>query len=115
MAQEEEWPTEHVGPDGTTIRRAFEKFHAENPQVYVELRTLAFRWKRKNGRRCGMKMLFEVLRWHQGIKTKGDEFKLNNNYHALYARMLMENEPELDGLFEIRVLHEPPFDWTRGK
>ncbi len=32
------------------------------------------------------------------------EFRLNNDYRALYARQLMDNEPELDGFFETRTL-----------
>lgn len=32
----------------------------------------------------------------------GDEYKLNNDYRAFYARLLMANEPELAGFFETR-------------
>jgi hypothetical protein len=52
-------------------------------------------------------MLFEVLRWRSGMRTGGDDFRLNNNYHALFARLIMQNEPDLAGLFELRELHEP--------
>jgi hypothetical protein len=44
-----------------------------------------------------------VLRWNSHLNpdhTGG--YKLNNNYRALYARKIMEQEPDLDGLFEIR-------------
>jgi hypothetical protein len=38
------------------------------------------------------------------MKTVGDDFKLNNNYHSRYARLIMEREPGLDGFFETRGL-----------
>ena len=32
-------------------------------------------------------------------------FVLNNNYTALYARRIMANEPDLDGVFRLRERH----------
>lgn len=99
-------PVGHVGPpDGFTIEQAFWKFHRANPDVFTELVRLAKRWKGRGIAKCGIGMLFEVLRWRRGMKTGGDEFKLNNNYRALYARLIMAHYPDLDGLFEIRTLH----------
>ena len=86
-------------------RDRFEEFHRANPHVYEQLRRRALRAKRK-GFKPGIGCLFELLRWNHGMKfTVGDgEFKLNNNYRAYYARMLMECEPELEGFFELRGL-----------
>lgn len=86
-----------------TIDEAFAVFHAENPQVYAELRMLALRARRRGATRIGIGMLFEVLRWRQTLRTDGDAYKLNNNYRSRYARMLMR-EPELAGCFETRGL-----------
>jgi hypothetical protein len=107
----------HVGPQPEpTIEQAFWRFHRENPHVYDRLVRLARVWnQRRPGRKMGMKMLFEVLRWEvntgtqvgSAVSTTGDDFKLNNNYHALYARLIMHREPDLDGLFETRRLHAP--------
>lgn len=52
--------------------------------------------------RLSINMLFEVMRYHRKLQTAGDDYLLNNDYRALYARMLMEREPELAGLFETR-------------
>jgi len=46
-----------------------------------------------------------VLRFQRrlaGLPDDDEIYRLNNNYTALYARLLMDNEPELAGLFEIR-------------
>lgn len=99
-------PDGHVGPSPeATIREAFLRFHHENPHVYKELVRLSRQLIEHGTRRIGIKMLFEVLRWQHLIRTRGDDFKLNNNYHSYYARMIMAREPDLRGVFELRKLH----------
>ena len=87
---------------GETIEERFRAFHRANPHVYVQLRKLALNYRRQGRQRGGMKMLFEVLRYQSGIRTRGEPYKLNNDFTALYARMLMAREPELAGFFETR-------------
>jgi hypothetical protein len=88
--------------DCQTIEERFQAFHDRNPQVYRALRDMALEMRRRGHRQYGIKALFEVLRFNHAMRTEGDIFKLNNNYTALYARLLMDNEPELDGFFELR-------------
>lgn len=86
------------------IQRAFDDFHADNPDVYDELVRLARIWRTRGLNKLGIATLFEVLRWENhmnGVRDK-DGYKLNNNYRALYARLIMEQESDLDGLFDIR-------------
>lgn len=93
------------------IESAFWQFHDANPVVYDRLVFLARDLVARGHRKIGIKMLFEVLRWHH-MTTIGDAdgFKLNNNYHALYARLIMFREADLDGLFELRRIRaEEPF------
>lgn len=87
--------------DGDTMLVRFEKFHKANPHVYENLRELALAARRAGKRRSGTKALFEILRYAT-LVTIGDMFKLNNNYTAIYARMLMKEEPELRGFFTLR-------------
>jgi hypothetical protein len=88
---------------GQTISQRFEVFHECNPQVYQALRQMALGMRKRGRKHYGMKGLFEKLRFDHAMQTVGDEsFKLNNNYTALYARLLMESEPQLAGFFETR-------------
>ena len=82
----------------------FERFHAENPHVYKRLKRLAFLLKVRGVERYGMKALWEVLRYEEAIATSVGvcSYRLNNNYTALYARLLMDQEPDLEGFFELR-------------
>ena len=49
-------------------------------------------------------MLFEVLRWNQFVETDDPDFKLNNIYTSRYARLIMEAEHGLAGIFDTRDL-----------
>ena len=84
------------------ITKKFRQFHAANPHTYDELKDLAIQLQVRGYKRYGMKGLFEVLRLQTAMKTRGSTFKLNNNYTALYARLLMHNEPRLQGFFSLR-------------
>lgn len=83
-------------------RQRFEQFHAAHPDVYDRLATHARKWKRRHPHRQSIAMLFEVLRYEEGLSTTGDPFKLDNSLRPFYARLLMDREPDLAGLFETR-------------
>lgn len=89
---------------GLTLQERFERYHAENPHIYAALVELAWTWKRAGRKRCGIKMLWERLRWELGIQSKDEDFALNNNFHARFVRLIIENEPELASMFELRQL-----------
>lgn len=87
------------------IARDFRQFHEKHPEVYRELLRLTYEWKAAGNKKLGARMLFERLRWEW--RTRADmrdkyDFKLNNNYIALYAREIMKHHPDLDGIFETR-------------
>lgn len=84
------------------IVRNFIAFHRDNPAVYSELKRLAMQLQRVGHKQYGIKSLFEVVRWHTALNTGNDDFKINNNYGAFFARLLMHYEPELKGFFRLR-------------
>lgn len=89
----------------TRLDRAFEQFHAANPGVYDTIRDLALELRHEGHEKAGIKMLWEVARWKLIRSTKGDrQFKLNNNLTSRYARLLMDREPDLAGMFDLREL-----------
>jgi hypothetical protein len=82
-------------------KEGFDIYHRENPHIYAKLRQYALEAKHAGRTHLGVKMLYERVRWYTMVEAKDDTFKLNNNWHAFYARLLME-DPELAGLFETR-------------
>lgn len=91
---------------GMSLDDQFVAFHVSNPWVYQALVALARDMVSRGRRTIGMKMLLEVLRWQYAISTSdvASDFKINNNYGSRYARLIMANEADLDGVFTLRVL-----------
>ena len=84
----------------------FREFDHDHPEVYRELTRLAREWRSAGHRKLGIKTLIERMRWEwhmSGVQDR-DGYKLNNNYAPHYARKIMLQNPELDGLFEVREL-----------
>jgi hypothetical protein len=88
----------------TKLAIKFELFHSSNPHVYQALVTLARRFRAKNrSAQTGISMLYEVLRWEYYLATDSeDDYKLCNSYRAFYARLIMQNEPDLEGIFNLK-------------
>lgn len=97
-------PTVPVTGNYETLDDRFWAFHEQNPHVYRALVQLARQLKAAGRRRFGIGALFERLRFEAALRTWGDEFRLNNNYRSRYARLIMRQEPDLDGFFELREL-----------
>lgn len=93
----------------STIQEQFEDFHRANPWVYDRLVEMTRALVARGRAKVGMKMLFEVVRWEFWMRTADpySDFKLNNNYHSRYARLIMSNQPDLDGIYETRELKAP--------
>lgn len=87
---------------GDTIEQRFNAFHAANPKICEALRRLALDMRRHGMSRWSINAAFEVLRWQVAITTNSADFKLNNDFRSLYARLLMDSDPLLDGFFETR-------------
>lgn len=86
------------------IDDAFKTFHRDNPHVYAMLVKLAREWKTAGHSHCGVKALWERMRWELGLHTTEEAPRLNNVYTSRYARLIEQNEPDLLGLFEMRAL-----------
>lgn len=86
----------------TSMTRAFWEFHGDNPHVLRELLKLARQIKERGYAHYSINTLFEVVRWHRNLEMTDVEFKLNNNYRAYYARMIMAADTDLNELFRLR-------------
>lgn len=88
-----------------SIDSRFRTFHRENPHVYQILVRLAREARTRGKTRLGVKALWERMRWDIWMQTEDDdEFKLNNNFTSRYARLIVRQEPDIAGMFELRAL-----------
>jgi hypothetical protein len=86
----------------------FEKFlmfHRENRHVLDLLLRFTMQLHARGRTHYGIGAVFERVRWHLAIETTEDTgLKLNNNYRAYYARLIMLLRPELGVVFQTRAL-----------
>jgi len=87
--------------DTDKLQQAFDKFDAENPQVWNAFKAVTLRVISSGFEHYGAKAIWEYIRFNFAMKT-GGEFKLNNNYTAFYARKFIEKYPQFEGFFELR-------------
>lgn len=85
-----------------SMAERFEEFHRQNPHVYQAIVRIAHDLKGRGFSKCSIWLIFNRLRWLYAIQTQGDEFRLNNNFTAYYARTVMAANADLDGFFEVR-------------
>lgn len=90
----------------TKLERRFAEFHAANPHVYAEFERRALQLYRAGARRIGAKAIAERIRWDVHVRTLGNEYKLNNSFVSLYARLLIHRHPELADVIELRQRKE---------
>jgi hypothetical protein len=92
------------------ITARFTDFHHRNPGVYTAIVRLA-RIRLDAGWTTGsIGQIFEILRWEADLLIVTDDgLKLNNDFRAPYARLVMANEADLAGFFHTRALRS---DWT---
>lgn len=86
----------------TKLHQAFDDFDAKNPQVYRLFKLYAHQARDAGHRHFGAAAIFERIRWHVAVETRGDDFKLNNNYRAFYARKMMREDHAFDDFFRTR-------------
>ena len=85
------------------VRTAFDKFHADNPHVYEWFKRNALALQARGRTHYSARTMLHAFRFHTDMTTTDDTFKINNNWSPWYARMLMEDEPTLEGFFETRT------------
>lgn len=88
-----------------TLTNKFNQYHRDNPQVYELFKRFTFMAIKRGHNRLSAWMIANRIRWETSIETFSvDEYKISNDYIALYARMFMRDHPEYDGFFKIKEM-----------
>lgn len=88
-----------------TLTDKFNQYHRDNPQVYELFKRFTFMAIKRGHNRLSAWMIANRIRWETSIETFSvDEYKISNDYIALYARMFMREHPEYDGFFKTKEM-----------
>jgi hypothetical protein len=88
------------GADPALLAR-FKEFHLANPSVYETFRAKAEMMLSTGRPKYSAWVIVQVIRWESDLRTKGDVFKVNNDFIALYARLLIWKDPRFEAFFEL--------------
>jgi hypothetical protein len=86
----------------------FKQYHLANPYVYELFKNYASKMKASGRSRYSAWAIINLIRWHHDIKTTAKDFKISNDFIALYARVLIYREPEFDGFFQLKPMKGQP-------
>lgn len=80
------------------------QWHKANPHVYELFKRFTMQAIDRGHRNLSAWLIVNRVRWETSIETKGDDFKINNDYIAFYARLFMHDFPQYKGFFRVRSL-----------
>jgi hypothetical protein len=86
--------------------RSFVAWHSRNPSVWRKFENKALALIAKGKQRWGAKAIFEVIRYERAEEEGGqfDDYAVNNNYPAYYARIFAAKYPQHSKFFEFRAV-----------
>jgi hypothetical protein len=87
----------------TDYSKKAREFVDQNPDFWSEFCTRASLASRNGRKTFGAKAICEGIRWDFSARTDSEEeYKVNNNYTAYFARLFHEQFPHHDGFFKTR-------------
>ena len=88
----------------TSLLNRFHEFHKDNPEVYELFKKFTFQAIGKGHQRLSAWMIANRIRWETQIETVNDDYKISNDYIALYSRKFMKDHPQYDGFFQTKEM-----------
>lgn len=83
----------------------FKDFHEKNGSVYFKFFDYANRALCRGFKKYSAVTIIHTIRWEEDLKSdSGEVFKINNDYIALYARLLIWHHPIFKDFFELREM-----------
>lgn len=91
-----------------TNQAILSRYHAwdqANPSFYALFVKYSLELITAGRRSFGVRLVWERIRWESMIQTQGDQYKMNDHYHAIYARRFMDDHPQFGNVFKLRTIH----------
>lgn len=89
-----------------SIKHKWWMYHKDNPHIYELFKRFTFEVIARGHEQYSSKAIFERIRWHTDVETRGEEFKMSNNYTPYYSRLFMWEHPQYQGFFRTQTLPE---------
>lgn len=86
----------------STLQLKFEEFDKNNPHVYKLFKKYAKDAIRRGHTKMSGWFITNIIRWEEGIGTDGGEFKISNDFIALYTRKFVDEFPKHADFFTLK-------------
>ena len=86
------------------LRERWWTWHLKNPHVYSEIEKAALSVAATGATRYSVWPIIGHLRFMETLRTVGDDFKISNDWQALYARLFLFLHPEHSDLFATKEM-----------
>lgn len=82
----------------------FKTWHYENLHVFNLFVKFAREARAAGRKRFSGWMIANRIRWYTTIETRGDDYKISNDYIALLVRLTIWKHPEFEGFFYTKAM-----------
>ena len=84
------------------LLKKFKAYHSKYPEIYAEFKACCYRMLGVRKKYSAWTVI-NVIRWNHDLKFS-DPFKINNDFIAIFARLLIYHDPQFEGFFELRKM-----------
>jgi hypothetical protein len=86
------------------VQESFWEYHKLNPHIYRLFKAYAEEVKKTGKKKYSIWAVANRIRWHFDVEVvdPNSNFKISNDYLAFYSRLLMKENPELQGFFSTK-------------
>ena len=92
------------GDANEELLHKFLKYHKLNPIVFKLFEKYSLEVKEAGRENFSHWMIVNRIRWYTYIETRGCDYKISNDFIALYARMLVYRCPKFEGFFNLKKM-----------
>ena len=88
----------------SSLGREWLVWHESNPHFFEHFERFTFEAIRRGHTRLSGWLIANRVRWETMVVTRGSDYKISNNYIALFTRLFMVRHPEYVGFFKTKTM-----------
>jgi hypothetical protein len=92
------------GGAARSLKHEWWEWHKANPHVYELFKRFTWQAINSGHKHLSAWLIVNRIRWETSIETKGDDFKISNDFIAFYSRLFMHEFPQYQGFFRTKQL-----------
>lgn len=92
------------GEAAPELIQRFKEFHDQNGFIYLKFFEKAVQILNRGRKKYSAWTIINVIRWETDLNITSEDFMINNDFIALYARLLMFHHPIFKDFFHLRSM-----------